>query len=160
MFWTHLKVKFNLGFSIPLFESHFGIIVSIIWRASNHQIVDQKNYTKLSFKLFRSEIRLQTSPGLCKPSFANPAIILCFWVQALYAATSLICSHFPYIQLLSCALNTAKWSASCQLGFLNTKLIYVYYFYCHFVCILGPKWKLMSVNLGLPSKIECLINIL
>ena len=48
----------------PLFESLFGIIFSILYGASNHQIGDKKDYTEFSMKPFRSEIRFHTNPGL------------------------------------------------------------------------------------------------
>ena len=57
-------LNFILGFFTPLFESLFGIIFSILYGASNHQIVDKKNYTEFSMKPFRSEIRFHTNSGL------------------------------------------------------------------------------------------------
>ena len=57
-------LNFILGFFTPLFESLFGIIFSILYEASNHQIVDKKNYTEFSMKPFRSEIRFHTNSGL------------------------------------------------------------------------------------------------
>ena len=66
-------LNFNLGFYTSLFDSLFGIIFSTLYGASNHQIVDKKNYTEFSLKASRAEIRFHTNPGLSKPSFEQPS---------------------------------------------------------------------------------------
>ena len=66
------RLNFNLCFYIFLFDSLFGIIFSTLYGASNHQIVDKKNYTEFSLKASRAEIRFHTNPGLSKPSFEQP----------------------------------------------------------------------------------------
>ena len=66
------RLNFNLGFYTSLFDSLFGIIFSTLYGASNHQIVDKKNYTEFSLKASRAEIRFHTNPGLSKPSFEQP----------------------------------------------------------------------------------------
>ena len=70
---TNPELNFNLGFYTSLFNSLFGIISSTLYGASNHQIVDKKNYTEFSSRASRTEIRFHTNPGFTKPSFEQPS---------------------------------------------------------------------------------------
>ena len=66
-------LNFNLDFFTPLFESLFGIISSILYRASHHQILIKKNYTEFLLKL--SDLKLEFAPtlGYLNPALNNPA---------------------------------------------------------------------------------------
>ena len=64
------RINLNPGFIITLFKSlFFWIIILILLRASYYQIVNKNNLSQFSLKAFRSEIKLQTNPGLSQTSF-------------------------------------------------------------------------------------------
>ena len=52
---ANLVFNCNLVSSFLLFKSLFRIIFSILFRTSNHQIVDKNDQNECSFKAFRSE---------------------------------------------------------------------------------------------------------
>ena len=58
------RLNYNPGFFIPMFKSLFGIFSSVFYGASNHRLIDKKNYAEFSFKTFRCEIRFDINPGL------------------------------------------------------------------------------------------------
>ena len=60
-------------------------------------------------EMIRYSTRLVFGPGF---KVSNPATRCIFFFR------------LPRVQLLCCTLFIANWSASCQLGFLNTTLIY------------------------------------
>ena len=66
-------LNFNLDFFTPLFESLFGIISSILYRASNHQILIIKNYTEFLLKLSDLKSELTLTLGYLNPALNNPA---------------------------------------------------------------------------------------
>ena len=57
-------LNFNPDFYISLFKSRFGIILPIIFRAFNYQIVLKKKQTELVLQAFRSEIKFHPNPRL------------------------------------------------------------------------------------------------
>ena len=65
--------NFNLDFFTPLFESLFGIISSILYRASNHQILIKKNYTEFLLKLSDLKSEFTLTLGYLNPALNNPA---------------------------------------------------------------------------------------
>ena len=82
---TNPELNFNLGFYTSLFNSLFGIIFSTLYGASNHQIVDKKNYTEFSSRASRTEIRFHTDPGFTKPSFEQPSPGVTFvWLNQFF----------------------------------------------------------------------------
>ena len=58
------RLNYNPGFFIPMFKSLFGIFSSVFYGASNHRLIDKKNYAEFSLKTFRCEIRFDINPGL------------------------------------------------------------------------------------------------
>ena len=58
------RLNYNPGFFIPMFKSLFGIFSSVFNGASNHRLIDKKNYAEFSLKTFRCEIRFDINPGL------------------------------------------------------------------------------------------------
>ena len=66
-------LNFNLDFFIPLFESLFRIISSILFRASNHQILIKKNYTEFLLKLSDLKSEFTLTLGYLNPALKNPA---------------------------------------------------------------------------------------
>ena len=66
-------LNFNLDFFTPLFESLFGIISSILYRASNHQILIKKNYTEFLLKLSGLKSEFTLTLGYLNPALNNPA---------------------------------------------------------------------------------------
>ena len=58
------RLNYNPGFFIPMFKSLFGIFSSVFNGASNHRLIDKKNYAEFSFKTFRCEIRFDINPAL------------------------------------------------------------------------------------------------
>ena len=58
------RLNYNPGFFIPMFKSLFGIFSSVLYGASNHRLIDKKNYAEFSLKTFRCEIRFDINPGL------------------------------------------------------------------------------------------------
>ena len=66
-------LNFNLDFFTPLFESLFGIISSILYRASNHQILIKKNYTEFLLKLLDLKSEFTPTLGYLNPALNNPA---------------------------------------------------------------------------------------
>ena len=66
-------LNFNLDFFTPLFESLFGIISSILYRASNHQILIKKNFTEFLLKLSDLKSEFTLTLGYLNPALNNPA---------------------------------------------------------------------------------------
>ena len=66
-------LNFNLDFFTPLFESLFGIISSILYRASNRQILIKKNYTEFLLKLSGLKSEFTLTLGYLNPALNNPA---------------------------------------------------------------------------------------
>ena len=66
-------LNFNLDFFTPLFESLFGIIFSILYGASNHQILIKKNYTEFLLKLSGLKSEFTLTLGYLNPALNNPA---------------------------------------------------------------------------------------
>ena len=62
-----------MDFFTPLFESLFGIISSILYRASNHQILIKKNYTEFLLKLSDLKSEFTLTLGYLNPALNNPA---------------------------------------------------------------------------------------
>ena len=58
------RLNYNPGFFISMFKSLFGIFSSVFYGASNHRLIDKKNYAEFSLKTFRCEIRFDINPGL------------------------------------------------------------------------------------------------
>ena len=84
--------NFSLGFSIPLFKILFGVIFC------NNHIPDKKNSTEFSFKVFRSEIRIHTNPGLSWPSFVQ-----CYtgWSKAQWVRVKHVALISPYLKMIN-----------------------------------------------------------
>ena len=61
---TNPGLNFNLGFLFFCLKTFFWIIFSLLFRASNHQIVDKKIKTEFAFQTFISELKFFTNPGL------------------------------------------------------------------------------------------------
>ena len=57
-------LNYNPGFFFFCLKAFSRIIFSILFRASNHQIVDKKNKTEFAFSGFISELKICTDPGL------------------------------------------------------------------------------------------------
>ena len=57
-------LNFNLGFFFLCSKAFSPTIFSILFRASNHQIVGKKNKTEFAFYAFLSEFKFRTNPGL------------------------------------------------------------------------------------------------
>ena len=70
---ANTRLNFNLDFFTPLFESLFGIISSILYRASNHQILIKKNYTEFLLKLLDLKSEFTPTLGYLNPALNNPA---------------------------------------------------------------------------------------
>ena len=66
-------LNFNLDFFTPLFESLFGIIFFILYRASNHQNLIKKNYTEFLLKLLDLKSEFTPTLGYLNPALNNPA---------------------------------------------------------------------------------------
>ena len=58
------SLNLNQAFFISMFKCLFWIILSVLFRASNNQILDKKNNITFSFKASRNEVRFHTNPGL------------------------------------------------------------------------------------------------
>ena len=54
-------------------KAFFRIIFSILFRASNYQIVDIKNQTEFAFKAFIPELKFALTLGYFNPALNNPA---------------------------------------------------------------------------------------
>ena len=57
-------LNYNPGFFFFCLKEFSQIIFWILFRASNHQIVDKKNKTKFAFSAFISELKICTDPRL------------------------------------------------------------------------------------------------
>ena len=57
-------LNYNPGFFFFCLKAFIRIIFSILFRASNHQIVDKKNKTEFAFSGFISELKICTDLGL------------------------------------------------------------------------------------------------
>ena len=75
VFWrpisANLRLNLNQEFFISLFKCLFWIILSVLFRASNNQILDKKNYIKFSFKVSKKKNQILHS-GLSWNSFEQP----------------------------------------------------------------------------------------
>ena len=65
--WAQLfesRLALNPGFFFWRSKAFCRVIFSVIFRASNHQLVDKKNYNWNAFLAFKSEFKSRTNPGL------------------------------------------------------------------------------------------------
>ena len=83
----------------------------------------------VKYKFFTGQSMHKTVENLSLPQNQKCLFFSC---QALHSAPHWICSQFPLNQLLCCTFSIANWSASCQLGFLNTMFIIQWF---QFVCL-------------------------
>ena len=70
VFWR--PIHLNQEFFISLFKCLFWIILSVLFRASNNQILDKKNYIKFSFEVSKTKIRFYIL-GFLEAALNNPA---------------------------------------------------------------------------------------
>ena len=66
-------LNFNPGFFFFLSKALSRIIFSILFRVSNHQIVDKENLTELAFKLQHLSSNFTLTLGYPNPAPNNPA---------------------------------------------------------------------------------------
>ena len=67
-------LNFNLGFFFFCSKGFSRIIFSILFRASNHQIVGKKNNTEFAFKLSHLNSNFALTPGYLNPALKNLAL--------------------------------------------------------------------------------------
>ena len=76
VFWRLISANprsnLNQEFFISLFKCLFWIILSVLFRASNNQILDKKNYIKFSFEVSKTKIRFYIL-GFLEAALNNPA---------------------------------------------------------------------------------------
>ena len=76
VFWRPInanpRLNLNQEFFISLFKCLFWIILSVLFRASNNQILDKKNYIKFSFEVSKTKIRFYIL-GFLEAALNNPA---------------------------------------------------------------------------------------
>ena len=68
------RLDFNSSFLIHLFESHFGIIFSILLRAFNNQTLDRNKYI-LNFPCLDLKSDFTLTLGYLNPALKNPALV-------------------------------------------------------------------------------------
>ena len=68
-------LNFNLGFFLFCSKTFSQIIFSILFRASNHQIVGKKNKTEFAFKLSYLNSNFALTLGYLNHALNNPALI-------------------------------------------------------------------------------------
>ena len=75
--WRPISANPRLDFNPALFfflsKALSRIIFSILFRVSNHQIVDKKSSTEFAFYAFMSSFIFRTNPGLSQPSCEQPS---------------------------------------------------------------------------------------
>ena len=65
------RLNYNPGFFIPMFKSLFGIFSCFFYGASNHRLIDKKNYAEFSFKLSDVKSDLTLILGYLNPAENN-----------------------------------------------------------------------------------------
>ena len=77
MIWAQLfegRLAINLGFFFLCSKAFSRIIFCAIFRASNHQLVDKKTKTEMSFKLSYLNSNLALTLGYLNPALNNSAL--------------------------------------------------------------------------------------
>jgi len=89
-------LNFNLGFFFFCSKVFSGIIFSILFRASNHQIVGKKNKTDFLFKLSYLNSNFVLTLGYLNPALNNPAQIVISGIRIVSYVSE---RHMLYVYL-------------------------------------------------------------
>ena len=111
------RVKFNPGFFFLCSKAFSRIIFSLIFRASNHQLVDKRIKTEILFNLSNLNSNLALTLGYLNPALNNSAQVSKLEEEVII--------HGLQPRDKAAMLVVSWWSIECKNGFFFSRRIYM-----------------------------------